>query len=458
MAPSEAPTASPAGGRRNPVLHDLVELMALAWPVVLARLGIMAMGLCDALVVGRFSATQLGYHAMGWAPTSVVVTMVVGLLSGVQVMTARATGQGRSEQAGAVLRRGLSYSLWIGLAAMIVLVAGGPPFLHVLGLPKDLADGATGPLVIFSLSMPGYAFSIAASFWLEGLGRPKPAAVMMWLANGVNLAVDLLLVPGTFGLPALGAVGGAWATTAARTFLAAALLIYIVRMPQARSLGVFERPERDRAAESEQRRIGYGAGASNFFEVASFSGMNVVAGWIGGLAVAAWAITLNVVAIVFMVPLGLSTATAVLVGRAYGARDLEGVKRASWVAYGVSLAFGVLVSLILWPAAHLIASGYTSDLPTLAMAAPAVALCCLFLIPDALQVVCAQSLRARGDVWAPTATHLASYVAVMAPLAWWLAIPMKLGVNGIVWAVVAASFLSAGLLMARFGHLNRMGR
>src|SRR5512144_2617591 len=98
MAPYEAPTASPAGGRRNPVLHDLVELLALAWPVVLARLGIMAMGLCDALVVGRFSATQLGYHAMGWAPTSVVVTMVVGLLSGVQVMTARATGEGRPDQ------------------------------------------------------------------------------------------------------------------------------------------------------------------------------------------------------------------------------------------------------------------------------------------------------------------------------------------------------------------------
>ncbi len=458
MAPNEAQAASQAGGRQNPVRKDLAELLALAWPVVLARLGIMAMGLCDALVVGRYSATQLGYHALGWAPTSVVVTMVVGLLSGVQVMTARAAGQGRTGQAGAVLRRGLSYSVWIGGASALLLVLGGPPFLHVLGLAPDLADGAAGPLVIFSLSMPGYAISIAASFWLEGLGRPKPAAALMWLANGVNLAVDLLLVPGTFGLPALGAMGGAWATCAARTFLAAALMIYIVRMPDAGAMGVFRKPEPDRAAEAEQRRIGYGAGASNFFEVASFSGMNVIAGWIGGLAVAAWAITLNVAAIVFMVPLGLSTATAVLVGRAYGARDLEGVKRASWVAFGVTLAFGVLVSLILWPAAELISRGYTTDRATLAMAAPAVALCCLFLIPDALQVVCAQSLRARGDVWPPTITHLASYVLVMAPLAWWLAIPMKLGVNGIVWSVVAASFLSAGLLMARFRFLNLRGR
>ncbi|HEX5379341.1 MAG TPA: MATE family efflux transporter, partial [Phenylobacterium sp.] len=107
MAPVEAQTASPAGGRQNPVRADVVELLLLAWPVVLARLGIMAMGLCDALVVGRYSAKELGYHALGWAPTSVVVTMVVGLLAGVQVMTSRAIGQGRRHETGAVLRRGL---------------------------------------------------------------------------------------------------------------------------------------------------------------------------------------------------------------------------------------------------------------------------------------------------------------------------------------------------------------
>ena len=39
---------------------------------------------------------------------------------------------------------------------------------------------------------------------------------MMWLANIANLALNLLLVPGTFGLPALGAVGGAWATFGAQ--------------------------------------------------------------------------------------------------------------------------------------------------------------------------------------------------------------------------------------------------
>jgi len=299
---------------------------------------------------------------------------------------------------------------------------------------------------------------VAASFWLEGLARPGPGAWAMWIANAVNLALDLLLVPGTFGLPALGAMGGAWATTGARTFLAVFMLGYIVLMPEARDLGVFRKPERDRAAEAEQRRIGFGAGASNFFEVAAFASMNIIGGWLGGLAVAAWAIVLNVAAIVFMVPLGLSTAAAVRVGRAYGARDPAGVNRAAGVAFAVTAVFGVLVSLAIWPSAELISHAYTSNALTIAMAVPALALACLMFLPDALQVVAAQALRARGDVWLPTCTHLTSYILIMMPLAYWLAIPRHMGIIGMTIAVVAASFVSGLLLLGRFWMLSRRDR
>ncbi|KQW72045.1 MATE family efflux transporter [Phenylobacterium sp. Root77] len=453
-----AQAALPSGEREIDVVRtETAELWKLSWPVVLSRLGIMVMGLSDAIVVGRYSATHLGYHALAWAPTSVVVTMCVGLLTGVQVMTARRIGQGRREMTGAVLRRGLVYSFWIGMISMVVTLLAGPTFLHVIGLEKDLADGAARAMLIFALSLPGYAFSVAASFWLEGLGKPKPGAVMMWLANGVNLLLLLLLVPGTFGLPAMGAVGGAWATTGARTFLALAVLAYIWRMPEAKALGVFDKPERDRPSEVEQRRIGYGAGASNFFEVAAFASMNIFAGWMGGLSVAAWAVVLNVAALVFMVPLGLSTGTAVMVGRAYGARDSRGVTRAGLIGFGMTAVFGLVISLVIWPTAGLISQAYTSDKMVLAMASAALVLSCLFFLVDALQVVIAQALRARGDVWLPTFTHLTSYVLVMMPLAWFLAIRLEIGLNGIVWAVIAASFLSAGLLSARFWQLARRG-
>ncbi|HZZ35579.1 MAG TPA: MATE family efflux transporter [Caulobacteraceae bacterium] len=455
MSGQAADATSRVGGAADLIRNDLAELLRLAWPVVFARVGIMTMGLTDALVVGQYSAVQLGYHALGWAPTAVVLTVGLGLISGVQVMASRALGEGRLHEAGAVLRRGLSYSLWIGLASTAILVAGGPLFLRHAGLAPDLAQGASRALVVFSMSLPATALSVAGSSWLEGLGRPKPAMAMMWIANVVNLLADLLLVPGTFGLPAMGAVGGAWATTASRTALAVVTLIYIARMKDASALGVFDKPVRDHPREIAQRRIGYGAGASNLFEVAAFASMNVIAGWLGAIAVAAYAAVINVASLVFMVPLGLSTATAVLVGRAYGAGDRAGVTRAALVGFSVAAVFGIAVSLLVWPGAELIARAFTRDPAAMALAATALALSALFLAPDAVQVVVAQALRTRGDVLAPTLTHMTSYAVVMIPLAAYLAVPAGMGIPGILWAIILATFLSAALLLGRFWFLSR---
>lgn len=457
MSGEAAAAASRGGGAVHPIRGDLSRLLRLAGPVVISRLGVMGMGLTDTIVVGRFSAVQLGYLALAWAGASAVFGATLGLLSGVQVMASRALGEDHPEATGAVLRRGLSYSIWVGLGTAAVIGLAGPPALAALGLKGDLARGAAAPMIILAVSMPSFAVSVAGSSWLEGLGRVTPPMVLMWIANLVNLGINLLLVPGSFGLPALGAMGATSATFAARTFLALASLAYIAGMRDARALGVFQRPPRSRPAEIAQRRIGYGAAASAFFEAGSFSAMNVIAGWISPQAIAAWAVTLNVLTLVFMVPAGLATATAVLVARGYGASDRPALERAAAVGFGVTAIFGMAVGLAMWPGARLVAGLYTSDAATVALAAGALTLATIFFLPDGLQVVAAQALRARGDVVVPTFTHLTSYVVVMLPLAYGLAIPLRWGLPGIVWAVTIAGYVSAGLLLARFWMLARRG-
>jgi MATE family multidrug resistance protein len=446
-----------ANTRPRPAFDGLVELLRLAWPVVLNRVGIMVMGLTDAIVVGHYSARELGYHGLGWAPHSIVVTTGVGLLLGVQVMVARAVGEGRPGHAGAALRRGFVYAVLLGLASSAVLVLAGPAFLGLpaMGLELDLIQGAGPALQVFALSLPFYLVAVALTFFLEALGRPKAGMTAMWLANGVNLALNLWLVPGGSGLPVEGAVGSAWATFGARLALCVLLVAWVARLPEARAMGLFRKPEPDRKAAAEQLRIGYGAGASYFIEVGAFAGATFVAGRLGVLEVAAWNVVLNVAAIIFMAPLGLASATAVLVGRAYGANDPAGVRRAGHLGFGVAAAATALICVVVWPGAGLIARAYSSDPLLLAVAVPALVLSCLFFVADGVQVVAAQALRARGDVWVPTGMHLVSYAIVMLPLAWLFAEPWGLGVNGIVWAVIVASLVSAGLLLARWWTLSR---
>lgn len=447
--------AARSPGSVTPIRDELSVLLRLATPVVISRVGIMTMGLSDALVVGRYSPVQLGYHALGWAPTAVVLTVAIGLLTGVPVMTSQVIGAGRLDLAGAVLRRGVVYAFQLSVLAAAGLWLLGPVFLHGIGLQADLADGASRVLGVFCLSLPISIVSVAMSLWLEALSKPGPAMAMMWLANIVNLAIDLVLVPGRFGVPALGAIGGACATLGARTALLLGLAAYIALMPQARALGVLAKPRPDAPAAAEQRRIGFGGGASNLFEVTAFSSMTVVAGAVGALPLAAYTVALNVISLIFMVPLGLSTVTGIRVGTAYGARDGAGVNRAAFVGLSVATAFALGSALIVGGFAPAIASGYTRAGDVIAMATHAMRLACFFMIPDALQVIVAQSLRSRGDVLVPSLTHFVSYALVMTPLAWLLALPLHQGVQGMIAATLFATLLSASLLLGRFGQLSR---
>ncbi|QTC88838.1 MATE family efflux transporter [Brevundimonas pondensis] len=433
--------------------ETLSELLKLAWPVVLARLGIMTMGLTDAIVVGHYASRELAFHSLAWAPSSVVLTTAVGLMMGVQVMTARLLGEGRKDEVGAVLRRGMVYALQIGVVSMIALMALGPFGLKHMGLEDGLGEGASPVLMIFALSMPAYLISVAAQFFLEGLHRPKAGMVAMWVANAVNLGLNLLLVPDILGLGLHGAQASAWATFGARMALAVFLVIFILRLPEAKAWGLFNKPKRDKVVEREQMKVGFGAGSSNFIEVGAFAAMTLFAGQLGAAETASWAVVINVSAIVFMVPMGLSSATAVLVGRSYGAGDRAGVMRGGLAGIGVVTVLAFIIAIGLWLTAPLVVSAYTTDPAILAIAAPALVLATLFFVADAQQVVAAQANRAAGDVVWPTLMHLLSYGVIMIPLGWWLA--HRIGVDGLVWSVIVASLISGALLTGRFVRIAR---
>jgi MATE family multidrug resistance protein len=440
----------------DPARPTLGPLLRLAGPVVVSRLGIMAMGVVDTVVVGRYSATELGYHALGWAPTGVVLTTALGLLYGIQVMTSQAIGDGRVAETGAILRRGVAYAFWIGIAAALILAGLGGPLMHNVGLEDGLADGATPVLQIFALSLLPILLADAGMFWLEAHGRPIPGMVAMWVANGINLILNLWLVPGTSGLPVDGAVASACSTGVSRLALMVFIWLIIWRWSRSRDYGVFTPAPDDPAASAAQRQIGYGTASSYFVETLAFGAMSIFAGWIGALAVATWAIVLNIAAVIFMIPLGLAAATAVMVGRAHGARSAAGVRRAGGLGFGVAVVVLLLICAVVGFGNEALAAAYTLEPQVRAMAAAALLLSTLFFVADGLQAVGAQALRAQSDVWVPTVTHVASYVVIMMPLAWYLAIPMAMAVNGLVAAIIVASLISAALLWARFWWLTRL--
>ena len=328
------PPTPPFPGRLR---RHLREITRLAWPVVLARSGILSMSLADTIMVGRFSTLELAYQGIGLAPVGTILVSSLGLLLGTLVMTAHALGAGRPTDCGAIWRRSLPYALALGLAGA-ALCAGGEWFLRHTGQSADLAAGGGRVMVVVGLGLPATLIFIATSYFLEGIRRPLPGLVIMVIANVVNIWLNWMLIFGHLGFSAMGAVGSAWATTVVRCIMALAAVAYVWWMADRDRFAVRLAPRGGWRAWVQQRRIGYAAGASGVVESAAFSTLTLIAGVLGALAVGSFAIALNLIAIVFMTSLGMGSATAVQVGEAMGRGDAGDAALAGWTGLGITTA------------------------------------------------------------------------------------------------------------------------
>lgn len=425
----------------------LSRLFSLAFPVTLARLGIMTMGLCDAVVVGRLAPSELPHQALGWAPTSVALVTSIGLLIGVQVLAARAVGAQKLEEAGGALQRGLVVSAISGAVSIAVAYAFVEPLLTLFGIEAALVQPSARITRVLMWSVPLHLVYVSGAFFVEAIQRPLISTWLMWIANLINLGLNLLLVP------RWGAVGSAWSTVGARGFLACSLLFWILRLPETRQLGLRKRVKAPSYAAF--LRVGAAAAVSQAAESSAFSGMTVLAGRLGGNAVASYQILLNLIAIVFMVALGFGTATAVLASEAVGRNAPRDAARASWVGLAVNSGVMTLIGIATYVLAHPIASAYTVDLSVAELVAACMPLAAAIMIVDGGQTVASSALRAQNDNWFPTGSHLLAYALIMPGLGYLFAELQGHGVRGLMLAVAWASVFSVAVLAARLWWVTR---
>ena len=94
---------------------DMLDLTRLAVPVAISRASFMLMSLTDAVLLGRYAPGELPYVLNGWLPIGVLFGFGMGLMIGVQVLTAELNGSGKGAETGRIFRRGMvvALALWL---------------------------------------------------------------------------------------------------------------------------------------------------------------------------------------------------------------------------------------------------------------------------------------------------------------------------------------------------------
>jgi multidrug resistance protein, MATE family len=441
----------------NTVGRHVRRTLLLAWPMILSRVGIVAMNAVDVVVLGRAGADELADYVLGLAIYDSLIGVTIGLMLGVPVLIARETGAGHDAVAGVVWRRGLVYGLALAALLCAVMQFAGRLYL-AFGQEPDLAARAGAVTAVLAFSLPGLAAYYVGAATLEALHRPKVALVAILLANFGNFGLNVALVFGVGPLPALGAVGCALATAINLAVLAIGINLYAARFfPERARYGLAGRARVPATTASfrEQVRLGVASGASFFMEVTAFTSMTIFIGWLGPLALAAHGVLFQFLALTFMLAYGIAGATQVRVGNAWGRGEPQAMAMAGWTGLALAslLTGSAALGYAAFPAAFL--GIFTDDAAVVAAAAPVLIWVVLATVFDGGQAVMNHACRGRGDTWIPTVLHFGSYWLVMVPLAWALAFAAGRGLTGIYQAIALASVVSLGVLALRFRHLSR---
>jgi MATE family multidrug resistance protein len=162
---------------------------------------------------------------------------------------------------------------------------------------------------------------------------------------------------------------------------------------------------------------------------------------------AAHQIAINCAAVTFMVPLGVSSAAAVVVGQAIGRREPHLARRRGFIAVGLGISFmgcaALAFVLIPRPILHI----YTNNVQVIGVAVRLLGLAALFQLFDGIQIVSTGALRGLGSTRVPMLINFAGYWLFGLPLGYWLCFVLGLGIYGVWWGLTLALIVISLILL-----------
>ena len=400
------------------------RIVSLSWPVFIGQIAVLAFGTVDTLLVARHSSADLAALAVGGSTYITIFIGLMGMVLAISPIVGQLYGARRLDEAGHQFWQ----ALWLALAVALlgVLALAFPAPILALARPSPaMAEKVRAYLQALAFAVPASLLFTVFRGFNNAVSRPK--AVMALQLGGLALKVPLsiLLVYGDadWGIAAMGVEGCGWSTTAVMWLQALVAAVVLRRDPFYRQFHLGRpgawRPHR--ASLAALSRLGFPMGLSLMVEVTGFSFMAIFIARIGETAVAGHQVAVNLVSMLFMLPMALSNGTSTLVAQSIGARDLRDARSLGW--HGLQLALGIaaVVGITIFLTRAQVVGLYTDNPAVVAATLPLLTWVVLFHTADAAQVMAAFVLRSWRVATVPTLIYVLSLWGLGLGGGYWMA-------------------------------------
>jgi MATE family multidrug resistance protein len=429
--------------------------------VYVGQMAVMAFGVADTIVAGRYAEGALAALSVGSAIFISVFVALMGSLQALLPIWAELHGAQRTGEVGQSVRQSM-YVCGAAIALGMAILLFPAPMLRWTGVPENMRGDVLAYLRVLAFALaPALLFRVFSTL-NQSLGKPQLVTWLQLASLGVKLPLSIWFTFGGAGLPAMGVVGCAWATLAVNYLMLGAAIWLLRTEASFRQYRFWRRIEPPDWAQLRRfARLGIPAGLAVLVEVTSFTLMALFIARLGTTATAAHQIAANLTAVAYMAPLSLAIATSARVSFWLGAGDGALARQALRKGFELALCLALLTACAMALLRWRLAAVYSPEPAVVALAAALLLLTALYHCADAVQTLCVFVLRCYQVTVMPLILYcallwgvglggsyrlayhgLGPWAAMQSPVAFWLMSAMAL-------------FITAALLLGLLGWTVR---
>jgi multidrug resistance protein, MATE family len=376
---------------------ELKTIIHLAWPLLIAQITQILMGVSDTIMAGRYSATDMAAVAIGFGFTLPVIVFIQGITLALPLIISRFNGAKQTDKVANYTQQ----MAWLAMAFAMLAFAFSfvfPPLLDLIEMDAQVRTITYAYIQYILFSMPAFALYQVLRNYCEGLSITKPSMVIMGIGLLVNIPANYILIYGKFGLPELGGIGCGIATALVFIAMFFATLIYTKYARKLQQFNLYQHlywPNIQLIKECI--KLGFPIAMTILFEVTLFAVVAILLAPFGATIVASHQIALNFSALMFMIPLSLGMATSIRIGYLLGESRPEQAKIATRCAFLLGISIAVFTATLTVLAREPIARLYSIDEEVITLASSLLLLAAMFQFSDAIQVISGTALRGYKD-------------------------------------------------------------
>lgn len=414
----------------------------LSVPMVLEMVMESIFAITDIFFVSGLGADAIAVVGLTEAVLTLLYAVAIGLSMAVTATIARRIGEKDVKNANLVAGQ----TLWLGMfVAVFVGFIGlnyAQDILALMGASDSiLATGKSYTTIMLGGSISiVYLFLINAIF--RGAGDASVAMRSLWLANGINIVLDPLLIYGVWIFPEMGLAGAAVATTIGRSVGVIYQLNHLFGYSHRIKLTLNEAALNLNII-SKLIKVSTGGVIQFLIATASWIVLVRIISSYGSAAVAGYTIAIRLVMFSILPAWGLSNAVATLVGQNLGAGQAERAEQSVWAVAKYNVYYLLSVAVVFIVFTNELVGIFSQDAEVLKYAGDTLKFFSYSYGFFAIGMIVVQAFNGAGDTMTPTKINFFCYWLVQIPLAYVLAQVLALGPIGVFIAIALSQCLLA---------------